>query len=121
MIDRRIEERLHALYDPESQFHLNREYSSDERHVYTQKGDKHHWLTITRESRDLYCVSTTDASGLITMRDRYQKDENMLRCVSKKRLIAKGGRSVLELLRQNKRETVQTITIGKDRQKTEEI
>lgn len=118
MIDRNIEEWLHALYDPESQFHLNRAYSSDERHVYTLKGDKYHWLTITRESRDLYCVSRTDATGLITMRDRYQKDQNTLRCVSKERLITKRGRSVLELLRQNKERSEQTITIGNEKSKT---
>lgn len=117
MIDRNIEDLLHALYDPESKFHLNRGYSSDERHVYTQKGDKYHWLTITRESRDLYCVSKTDASGLITMRDRYQKEEKTLRCVSKKRLVTKGGRSVLELLSQNKQSAEQTITIGNEKQK----
>lgn len=117
MIDRRIEERLYALYDPESQFHLNRAYSSNERHVYTLKGDKYHWLTITRESRDLYCVSRTDATGLITMQDRYQKDENMLRYVSKKQLVTKGGRSVLELLRQNKKNAEQTITIGNEKPK----
>ena len=65
----------------------------------------------------MYSVTKTDASGLITMRDNYQSAGDSLRCISKERLISNRGRSVLELLRQSKRETERAITIGQDKPK----
>lgn len=117
MIPSEIEKQLITQYDPEGSYRISRKYSSMDRHVYTQCGDNYHWLTISRENKDIYSVSKTDSSGLITMRDRYCIDENSLRCISKERLISNRGRSVLELLRQSKRETERAITIGQDKPK----
>ena len=117
MIPSEIEKQLITQYDPEGSYRISRKYSSKDRHVYTQEGDKYHWLTISREIKDVYSVSKTDSTGLITMRDRYRKDENLLRCISKERLVTKQGRSVLELLRQSKRETERAITIRHNKPK----
>ena len=117
MIPSEIEKQLISQYDPEGSCRISQKYSSKDRHVYTQKGENYHWLTISRENKDVYSVSKTDSTGLITMRDRYRKDENLLRCISKERLVTKRGRSVLELLRQSKRETERAIIIGQDKPK----
>lgn len=117
MIPSEIEKQLISQYDPEGSCRISQKYSSKDRHVYTQEGENYHWLTISRENKDVYSVSKTDSTGLITMRDRYRKDENLLRCISKERLVTKRGRSVLELLRQSKRETERAIIIGQDKPK----
>lgn len=120
MTEKEIEKQLHRLYDPEGKYRINQKYSSSDKHVYTREGDKYHWLTISRTGKNMYSVTKTDASGLITMRDRYQNDENSLRCISKERLVTKQGRSVLELLRENNREAERTITIGRNKSKNKE-
>lgn len=120
MTEKEIEKQLHRLYDPEDKYRINQKYSSSDKHVYSQEGDKYHWLTISRTEKNMYSVTKTDASGLITMRDRYQNDENSLRCISKERLVTKRGRSVLELLRENKREAEPTTTIGRNKPKNKE-
>lgn len=117
MIPSEIEKQLISQYDPEGSCRISQKYSSKDRHVYTQEGENYHWLTISRENKGVYSVSKTDSTGLITMRDRYRKDENLLRCISKERLVTKRGRSVLELLRQSKRETERAIIIGQDKPK----
>lgn len=117
MTEKEIEKQLHRLYDPEGQYQINQKYSSSDKHVYTQEGDKYHWLTISRTGKNIYSVTKTDALGLITMRDAYQSDENSLRCISKERLVTKQGRSVLELLRESKRESERTSTIGRNKPK----
>ena len=117
MIPSEIEKQLISQCDPEGSCRTSQKYSYKDRHVYTQEGENYHWLTISCENKDVYSVSKTDSTGLITMRDRYRKDENLLRCISKERLVTKRGRSVLELLRQSKRETERAIIIGQDKPK----
>ena len=98
MTEKEIEKQLHRLYDPEGKYRINQKYSSSDEHVYTQEGDKYHWLTIS-------CTG------------RYQNDGNSLRCISKERLVTKRGRSVLELLRESKREAERTSTISRNKPK----
>ena len=117
MTEKKIEKQLLRLYDPEDKYRINQKYSSPGKHVYTQEGDKYHWLTISRTGRNIYSVTKTDASGLITMRDSYQSAGELLRCISKERLVTKQGRSVLELLRESKREAERTSTIGHNKPK----
>lgn len=117
MTEKEIEKQLHRLYDPEGKYRINQKYSSSDKHVYMQKGDKYHWLTISHTGRNAYSVTKTDASGMITMRDNYQSAGDLLRCISKERLVTKQGRSVLELLRESKREAERTTTIGRNKPK----
>ena len=117
MTEKEIEKQLQRLYDPEGKYRINQKYSSSDKHVYTQEGDKYHWLTISHTGRNMYNVTKTDASGLITMRDNYQSAGDSLRCISEERLVIKQGRSALELLRDSKREVERTTTIGRNKPK----
>ena len=64
MTEKEIEKQLHRLYDPEGKYRINQKYSSSDEHVYTQEGDKYHWLTIERTGKKRYIFRKTERSGL---------------------------------------------------------
>lgn len=117
MILKEIASCLHSKYDPEGKYHLDPMYSTIEKYVYKREDNENLWLTLSHASQKVYCISMTDSTGLITMRDWYLYEKNSIHCIGKERLVTKQGKAVLELLRESNGEAEQTITIVRTKQK----
>lgn len=103
-MNREIVEKIKCIYDTDAEkYSFNRNYSNDERAVYTKSSKPDEWLTITKRDKGHYMATRTDSTGIITNREIYKTSEKGFECVYEEKVAPKRKKvSVRERLEINK-------------------
>ncbi len=83
-----------GFYDENAEFMRNDRYSDSSQTVYTRPDDKYHWLVAKPLGNNRMEIHQTDEHGVITARDTYESQRNMVKCLSVERLQADSRKMV---------------------------